>query len=120
MVGAGAGRMIERSFGHRGAELVGSLPGVDAACVSSAPAQRTCRRRPQRRDPSQDRSTCLTAGLPMIVRLTVRPGADSRGSSVVLVLAAVAGALVLALSGCSRPAGTRVAVAQTRSASVAR
>ena len=37
-----------------------------------------------------------------------------------MVLAAVGGALVLALSGCSRPAGTRVAVARIRSTSVAR
>jgi endonuclease/exonuclease/phosphatase family metal-dependent hydrolase len=53
----------------------------------------------------------------MVMNLTVRRCADRAGSSVVLLLAAVACALVLALSGCNESSGTSGSLAREPSTS---
>jgi endonuclease/exonuclease/phosphatase family metal-dependent hydrolase len=53
-----------------------------------------------------------------IVHLMVRPCADRSGSSAALLLAALGGALILALTGCSRSSGTSGALAREPSKSV--
>ena len=60
----------------------------------------------------------MTDVLSIIVKLTVRVGADRSGSSVVLLLAAVGCALAFAVSGCGRSSGTSGALAREPSRSV--
>jgi endonuclease/exonuclease/phosphatase family metal-dependent hydrolase len=60
----------------------------------------------------------VTDVLSIIVKLTVRVGADRSGSSVVLLLAAVGCALAFAVSGCGRSSGTSGALAREPSRSV--